>query len=127
MEMKAETMTTGVADTNDVDIKYVVNKENGLVICVLEKCSRIPEKRIKRYMGKRFKVPNYDRYKIRDTYRGVARCASDDTFDEEVGKKIALKKAKEKRARAINRAMNTFMKDIDKIRIDIERFGVSKY
>ena len=115
-----------MAKTNN-DITYVINENEGVITCVLENCKNIPIKRIKKYMGTKFSVKEKDRYRIKDTYSGVARCSAEDTFDIEVGKKIALTKAKEKRARAINKALYTFTKDIGRVKVDTKKFGLSQY
>lgn len=109
------------------DIKYLVNENEGVVTCILGNCSNIPVIRIKKYMGNQFSVKNKQRYRINDTYSGVARCASEDTFDVEVGKKIALTKAKQKRAKAINKALNVFTKDIGIVKVNTKRYGLSNY
>ena len=98
------------------DIRYVVDKENKIVVCVLENCTNIPVIRLKKYLGRTFKLKNADKYTIHESYRGIAHCAPDDTFDVETGKQLALKRAKMKRAKAINNAINRFILDIDNIK-----------
>ena len=73
-----------------VDKKYIVNKESGVVVCIIKvqpnrtDCNRWWESRISDF------IDHYDEF----TFVGVARCHKDDTFDEQKGKYIAESKAK---------------------------------
>lgn len=73
-----------------VDKKYVVNKEEGVVVCLMKVHRRIMDRN-------RWYDTYIDRFfdSSRDfTYVGVAKCHKDDTFDEQKGKYIAESKAK---------------------------------
>lgn len=88
-------------------IKWFINEEKGIVVCKLTDCRTIPADRIIKY------APHFDLWAgtsrtsciIHDEYTGVAKCSPEDTFDIEVGKNIALRRAKAKRAKAINQAI----------------------
>lgn len=85
------------------DIKWVVDKEHRVIVCMLMNCGDIACKRIRKYCGS---YPyHYDRYIINDKYVGMARCAPDDKWNEEYGKALALKRAKRKRGVAANLAV----------------------
>ena len=73
-----------------VDKKYVVNKEEGVVVCLMKVQRHIIDRN-------RWYDTYIDRFfnSNRDfTYVGVAKCHKDDTFDEQKGKYIAESKAK---------------------------------
>jgi len=73
-----------------VDKKYVVNKEEGVVVCIMKVQRRIMDRN-------RWYDTYIDRFfnTSKDfTYVGVAKCHKDDTFDEQKGKYIAESKAK---------------------------------
>ena len=73
-----------------VDKKYVVNKEEGVVVCIMKVQRRIMDRN-------RWYDTYIDRFfdSSRDfNYVGVAKCHKDDTFDEQKGKYIAESKSK---------------------------------
>ena len=118
-------MITVKEDTSVV--KFTVDEANKRVVCVITGCANIPVKRINRYSKHIMTVNNTKRYKIADEYVGIAKCHEKDTFDVSIGKKIALTKAKMKRANAVNRMINKFMSDTDKIKSTIADFAISRY
>ena len=61
------------------DIKYYVNKEKGAVTAVIK--------------DREFDALCFSKRYIPDAYSGVAICKEEDVFDEEVGKRVARKKA----------------------------------
>ena len=84
------------------DVRYIVNKEKKTIVCCLQNCHEIAINRIIKYARDYF--PGVEYY-ISDNYIGIAKCAPEDTWDEEFGKKLALKRAKRKRSNAINNAL----------------------
>lgn len=87
------------------DVEFLVFEDKGVVVCKLHNCKYIAEKRIWKY----FKITVMDRYIIDDVFVGVAHCAPEDKFNLEYGKKLALTRAKAKRGRAINKAVENFI------------------
>ena len=91
------------------EVRFIIDKEHGVVVCKLTGCKDIAVSRLDKYM------PNYDYYlmgspywlntDIKDTYTGIARCNPEDEWDEEYGKKLALLRAKQKRGKAINNVL----------------------
>ena len=108
---------------NNCGIEYHVFKDKGIVVCKLWGCKYIPNNRIRKHRPGMFGF-NYERYFIDDVYVGVAKCAAEDTFDEEYGKKLALTKARAKRCRAINNAISRYLKDVKRAIRDIERYEI---
>lgn len=87
------------------EVFYRVNYERGIVACVLTGCKYIALHRIEKYAPHVYawEIPGLE---IDDTYVGVAKCAPDDEFDLEYGKQLALVRAKAKRCKAINEAVD---------------------
>ena len=97
------------------DVEFFVNKKKGTVTCKLHNCEDIALCRIYKYTNSTIDwITRPSRYLVDNIYVGVAKCAPDDSFDEEYGKKLALIKAKAKRGKAINNAINKFIKDATK-------------
>lgn len=74
-----------------VDKKYIVNKEDGVVVCII-KCRLRRLDRLRWYDAclNDFFNGEYNEF----VFTGVAKCHKDDTFDEQKGKYIAESKAK---------------------------------
>ena len=104
------------------DIKFQIDEKNKVVICKLMNCKDIAEDRIWKYtndfMGRKYRIPN--------VFIGVARCAPEDEFNVEYGKKIALTRAKIKRSKAINNEIKAYIKRARKNLENLEKYGIHK-
>lgn len=92
-------------------VRYIINEEKRIVVALMEKC----QWDLIQYLNQ--KIPNADflisglssysgkTLNIGDTYRGIAKCSPEDVFDEEIGKELASKRAKEKYERAKSRVL----------------------
>ena len=92
----------------DNDLHYTVIKDKGIVICRLSGCSDIAIDRIFKYTGE---LCDSELYQLKDCYFGVAKCAPEDEFDAEYGKKLALSRAKIKRNKAITRMIRKYIRN----------------
>lgn len=75
------------------DIQYFVNEKKGVVVC---KISDTAETVVKDMVQHDYGPANEDTYLyslLNDSYVGKARCSANDTFDEDLGRKIAYKRA----------------------------------
>lgn len=107
---------------NGDDLQYLVNKDTGVVICKLLSCEDIVYARIWKYtFYETCSIPNFD---IKNTYVGVAKCHPEDTFDEKFGKKLALDRAKAKRKKAINRALQKYIDEKRRELEILEKYGI---
>ena len=104
------------------DIKFVVNEEKKIVICKLENCKEIACNRLLKYAPSIFY--SWDLCKIPDVFSGVARCAPEDEFDVEYGKKLALIRAKRKRGQAINKSLRKAVRMMEREIMDIKKYGI---
>lgn len=102
------------------DIEYFVNLEAGVVVCRINNCRDIANLRIHKYSNSEPWEPW--NYTLPDSFIGVAKCAPEDEFDEEYGKKLALLRAKQSRGAAINAMIYKYIKSL---RDDID--NLSKY
>lgn len=107
------------------DMMFKVDKKHGVVVCTLYNCKDIPLKRIDKYLTN-MSIRDASKYCIKDKYTGVAKCAPDDKFDEEHGKKLALRRAKNKRCRAINAAVVACYVDAHNKFANMLKFGTHR-
>ena len=101
------------------DIEFKVYPDHGIVVCRLLNCSNIAVDRITKYTGY-----YYYHLEIDDVYVGVAKCAPEDTFNENIGKKLALAKAKKKRAKAINNMIKKWLVKERRLLNNLEQYGI---
>ncbi len=106
------------------NLKYFVDAEKGIVICQLTDCRWNAENRIDKYLNPN-RFYDYKGYLIPNTFTGVARCnLTEDTFDEEYGKKLALTRAKRKRGQAINTCIKNFLSKTRRKLYILEKYGI---
>ena len=95
---------------------YIVKPEEGVVVCIIYDCCCNAMALVNKHTGLFEGKPclcNENRYCLGE-YRGVAKCSSEDTFDEEYGKKLAYKKAYVKYASALEKTVKRIAKDYTK-------------
>ena len=114
-------MNTKTDKTNN--IKYLVCPEKRIVVCLLSDCQDIACNKINKYTDGAF---FWSDFKIKDTYRGIAKCDPRDTFDVEYGKKLALERAKKKRAKAVNKALDKYIETLMETIHRVANFGYIK-
>ena len=106
---------------NNKDMEFKVYPDKGVVVCRLLNCEDVTIRRIVKYTNNRF-IPS--KYLIDDVFVGIAKCAPEDTFNEELGKEIALAKAKRKRGRAINKAIQKYITDTQRDIYNLKVYGI---
>lgn len=109
-------------------IKYNINEKKGVVVAMIEQCEfDAIHKVMKRYpplkeieLNDRTDVEDlYERFNLYDLrmphkFVGVAKCNDEDTFDEEVGVKLAGDRVKEKYNKTLNRLINNWVDKMEK-------------
>lgn len=103
------------------DIEFKIDKKNRLVMCKLKGCQDIAWRRIKKYS----KFEDFRLHKIKSIYIGIAKCRADDEWDEEYGKKLALLRARTKRAKDINRELKNYIQKMQRGIDNISTYGLS--
>lgn len=112
-------------------VKYFVDEANGVVVATINNCSYdavdfintkfIDGVRQCLWFGSGYK--NGERYYMQDTYKAIAKCNKDeDTFDAEVGKRIALGRLTDKYHNSLNKRIHNFIEDLDKVLDDAEDY-----
>lgn len=72
-----------------MDVRYFVNKDEGIVVCVLQNCQWDYLSKIRDHIEE---VASSD-VRMNQTFRGIAKCSPDDAFDEMYGKDLAFQRA----------------------------------
>lgn len=78
-----------------MQVKYIVKPEDGVVVCILSDTTYDVMVDMKLPLDF-FNTDMAEMFEIRDEFKGVARLAVEDTWDEERGKQIAYLKAYKK-------------------------------
>ena len=73
--------------------KYIVKKDERVVVCVLYNCLYDPQFAFEKHAGGYILPHSYPKFSIKEKYKGVAKCAPDDEWDEAIGKRIAYERA----------------------------------
>ena len=90
-------------------IKYFVNEEEHKVVAVLENTRYDAYNKIcKMTRDTDFCVVPKDKYMMHSSYRSVVTCDPSDTFDVEVGKKLARHRVLEHYYEALDRRVDEF-------------------
>lgn len=114
--------------TKSKNVTYYVNRDKKTVVAVIE-CDALTPLYILDNVFDKFEngngnhnllEMNFDNYHVRNAfvnerYVGVAKCHDSDTFDEKFGKKLALARAKTKKADAVYRNFFKFIEQLDKL------------
>ena len=112
-------------------VKYFVDEANGVVVATINNCSYdavcfINEKFIngvRNCLWFEATYKNGERYRMQDTYKAVAKCNKDeDTFDAEIGKRLALGRLTDKYHKSLNKRIANFIEDLDKVLDDAEDY-----
>ena len=98
---------------NNNDVQYYINEEKRTVVAIIKCDINLPNKIFDRvfvnYQGdvKNSPVANgyccYNDFCINKRFVGIAKCSPNDTFNVEFGKKLALQRAKVKKAKAVEK------------------------
>ena len=92
------------------NVNYIVNKDKRTVACVLSGCEDVAKHRVLKYLRtENCDMFCYDPLYIDNEFVGVAKCAPEDVFDEEYGKRLAFARARQKRDKAVNAVVHETM------------------
>ena len=106
------------------NLEYLVHEEEGIVICKIWDCRDLAVKRIRKYTS--LGSAEAYKYAINNIFVGVSKCSSDDDFNLEYGKRLALDRAKAKRGKAVNSAIKRYITDMRKRINKLELEGIRK-
>ena len=106
-----------------VKTSYVVNKEKRTVVCIIEATDDFIHR------AQKYGVPLnnywdfYEKYKGCKTYKGIAKCAPEDEWDETYGKRLAEYRASKAREKYVNRWIREYSDKVLKSIVDLNKYG----
>ena len=103
-----------------INTKYYVNEEKKVVVCVLIVTDEILNKLHKYGLAEEYFPYESDVRK----YTGVARCAPEDEFDVEYGKRLAEYRASYKRWKDVNRELLDYATEVNAKIKNLEDYGL---
>ncbi len=115
--------TTYMYNTDRVTTEYKVNEKKGTIVCIITTVNDIPLRLAKYGLADE----NYDNidFDIR-TYKGIAKCAPGDTWDETYGKRLAEYRAARARQVDVNNELKTYIHGISKCIDNLYDYGLMK-
>ena len=96
------------------DVEYLVFEKSGIIVCKIWNCMNIAVNKIRKHKSLQI-TERFSRYLINNVYVGMAKCSPEDEFDLEYGKRLALNRAKDKRNRAVSRAIGRYVNDMKRV------------
>ena len=101
-------------DISPRDCRFIVNKEKGKVICIIDNTSELFYDFMNfPYWKVWARIPE-DRLTMPDRFVGIATCDPEDEFDEEIGRMIAFTRAKNKLNTSFFKRANYFVNEVDR-------------
>ena len=97
----------------DERCQYIVDKEKRKVVCVIHDTRRLLYDFIYDYDDCLGDTINFYVMIMPNQFSGVATCAEGDEWNEELGRKIAFNKAKEKLNNAFFKRAKTYVNEVD--------------
>jgi hypothetical protein len=96
---------------NPVTTKYIINKEKRTVVCIITTVNEIRRKLEKYGLGDE----DLDSIKadVR-VYKGIAKCAPEDEWNEIYGKQLAEYRAAKARQNDVNKELKTYVKEMNR-------------
>ena len=108
---------------NRIFTEFFVNEERRTVACVLTVANDVP-RRLKKY-GLADELYDNIGYDIRE-YKGLAKCAPEDEWDEDYGMRLAEYRAEKARQIDVNNELKHFMKNINRCIDNLYDYGLMK-
>lgn len=104
-----------------VNTNYIVNKEKRTVVCIIETRDDV-FKRISKY-GLLEGWAWYEKFGGDRVYKGVAKCAPEDEWDETYGKRLAEYRASKAREKDVNRCIKEYSDKVMKNIVNLNKYG----
>ena len=103
-------------------IKYYVVPEDKKIIAVLQNCEWDALNKIEKMWGNFDCMMSSRKYMMKNQYRVVVKCHEDDTFDVEIGKKIAKDKLMKRYYKDFDARIQMFRNDLAKTLARVDEY-----
>jgi hypothetical protein len=117
-------LNNGKYNITPSDCKFIINKNNRTVVCIYEGSERTfidfadHNFNVKTYCDSSFTSCQFsqlmDKLYMPNKFIGVATCSENDEWNEEIGKKVAFSRMKDKLNRSFFKRADLYVKTIDK-------------
>lgn len=100
--------------------EFKINREKGVIVCIVKASEDVAE------ICRKYNCLNFLGYVVpyeEKIYKGIARCAPEDEWDETYGKRLAEYRAMMKRRRFVNREIKKIWRNTTKKLNDLYRYG----
>ena len=106
-----------------VTTEYIVNEKKRTVVCVITTVNDVPGRLAKYDLADE----DYDDidFDVRE-YKGIAKCAPGDTWDEEYGRRLAEYRAARARQVDVNNELKAYIRGISKCIDNLYDYGLMK-
>ena len=111
-----------IFENNRIEVEYKVNAEKRTVVCIITTVNDVPNKLAKYGLADE----SYDDYDDIRIYKGIARCAPEDEWDETYGKRLAEYRATRARQIDVNNDLRKFIKGISRCIDNLYDYGLLK-
>ena len=91
------------------DCRYIINKEKRKVVCIIDNT----QFKLRNFLFSHLPYGIYPELELSPRYIGIATCAKEDEWNENLGKRIAFHKAKVKFDTSFFKRANSFIQDQD--------------
>lgn len=108
---------------NRVNTEYKVDENKRTVVCIITTFNDIPH-RLAKYGLADEKYDDID-FDLR-IYKGIAKCAPDDVWDEKTGKRLAEYRASKQRQADVNTELKKYINGISKCIDNLYDYGLMK-
>ena len=108
----------------EVITEFYINKEKRTVVCVITAFDDVP-RRLEKY-GLADDKYDEDEPDMR-VYKGIAKCALEDEWDENYGKRLAEYRAARARQVDVNNELKDYIRGISKCIDDLYDYGLMKH
>lgn len=106
---------------NDVTTKFFVDEKKRTVVCVMTARNDVPARLMKYGLSH---ICYFDTHDC--VYKGIAKCAPDDEWDEAYGRHLAEYRAARARQLDVNRQLNSYIKKYSRCLNNLKNYGLLK-
>ncbi len=103
--------------------EFKINREKGVIVCIVRTREDILEI-FRKYHCLDFL--GYIKFYEEKVYKGIARCAPEDKWDETYGKRLAEYRAMMKRRKSVNKEIKKIWRDTSRKLNDLYKYGFLK-
>lgn len=106
-----------------VKTSYIVDKEKRTIVCIIKAADDFIQRARKYGVPLDHHLDFYEKYGGCKTYKGIAKCAPEDEWDETYGKRLAEYRASKAREKYVNRCIKEYSDKVMKNIVNLNKYG----